>query len=273
MQLPLSYKHLEAFLMVARCQSFTEASRELNKAQPALSKQIKTLEEDLGVQLLIRGQNKVSLTKAGQKLYQVTSPIFMELFHRISDFRNDQNELNGEIVFACLQEVGDRIFIHLVNDFIKENPQIKFKIKYLKTNEIVDGVKNGKIDVGIVAQEIIQENVRTYKIYKEKIVLTCAKKFFNKDAIDKGIKFLPIVKYREMDPLLAYYQKKFHPRINLQSLDCLAEVNSQVSMKTLLLQHPAIAVIPELSIRDELKSGKLVDISKKDLFGELFLIH
>ena len=88
-----------------------------------------------------------------------------------------------------------------------------------------------------------------------------------------GLKYLPLIKYRENDPLLQFYQQKLYPKTNLGTLKTFAEVNSQSSMKTLLLDHKAMAVMPELSIQQEIRSGKLVDIGTKPLYGELYLTY
>jgi DNA-binding transcriptional LysR family regulator len=271
MQSGINFKHLEVFYSLAKSLSFTQCSKDLNKAQPAISKQIQILEREMGTQLFIRSKKGVELTTQGKKLYSLSHNLYEEICSRVNAFKSDSQIVSGEVTFGCLGEIGERIFIFAINDFIKKNPNIKVNIKYLKTQEIVSGIKNGSIDIGIVAQNILQEQIRTYSIYDEEIVLTCSPK--NKIKKVKSLKDLPILKYRKDDPLLNYYQQKVFPRANKSNVDTFMEVNSHKSMVEILKRNNCMAVLPELSIKNELKKGQLIDIGPKKLKSHLYLMH
>ena len=80
----MKIRQLEYFCAVAEEKSISAAARELHVAQPPISRQIAQLEEELGVQLFLRGSKGMSLTDAGQSLYQQTQQIFQDI-RRVED--------------------------------------------------------------------------------------------------------------------------------------------------------------------------------------------
>lgn len=267
----LNFNHLEVFYSLAKSLSFTQCSKDLNKAQPAITKQIQLLESEMGVQLFIRSKKGVELTSQGKDLYALSHNLFKEICTRVNTFKKDSKELSGQITFGCLAEVGERVFIFGVNKFLKKYPNIRVNIKYLKTHEIVAGIKDGTIDIGIVAKNILQEQIRTYTIYDEEIILTCSPNTLTGRI--KSLKDLPVLKYSEDDPLFNYYQQKIFPKVNKSNLNTFMEVNSHKSMVEILRKNSCMAVLPELSIKNELKKGQLIDIGPKKLRSHLYLMH
>lgn len=269
MRSDINFNHLECFLLVARTQSFSKAAEDLKIAQPAVSKQIKSLEEKLGGQLFIRTRKNVHLTEMGMELYNRTSSLFGTICEEVLDLQSVGKEISGKIRIGLLSEVGEQVFMAPISDFKKKHPKIIININFLKSHEIIEKVKSGELDFGITPEKVIQENIRSYEIFKEEIILVTGKHSKSKPT---NISDLPFIAYRDNDPLLAYYLKKTSPRLNQAKINIQMTVNSHRAMVKLLLEHPFYAVLPRLSVQGELREKLLVQVKQKSLESKLYLM-
>lgn len=268
----INFKHLECFLELAEKQNFSEVAKSLSTSQPAVSQQIRSLEEVLGKQLFVRTSKSVVLTRHGQDFLKQTKSLFNELCQRMTNFRDSSEALlQGELNFASLEEVGERVFVPLLSEFKKRHERLKINIKLLKGFEILELLKRGDIDVGIVSDQITSEGVRCYKVYVEEILLVTNKKNASRDL--ESYNDLPFVTYRENDPLRDYYFQKVFPRSKKGRHQAEMTVNSHKAMTHLLLNQPYYAVLPRFSIESELLSGALVDVGPKVLKSPLYMVH
>ncbi|MBL6990704.1 MAG: LysR family transcriptional regulator [Bacteriovoracaceae bacterium] len=267
----INFNHLECFFSLAKTLSFSKTAKQLMIAQPAVSKQIKALEAQFGMQLFLRTKHMVQLTATGKQLYDKIYPLYHEINSRVEDITSSVGKIKGKITFGCLEEVGEKVFIHALNEFKKQNELIQFEVKFLKAFEIVEGIKNGTLNLGIVPDKILQEEIRIYEILKEEIILTTnAKNAANK--ITK-VTDLPFVLYRENDPLTMFYLKKVYPKSKLNKLNVEFSVNSHKAMLEVLKTHDVYAILPTLSIQNELKNKELINVGVKNLETKLYLIH
>lgn len=271
MRKTLNFNHLECFFSLAETLSFSKTSQELKIAQPAVSKQIKALEEYYKTQLLLRTKQSVQLTTRGRELYEKLYPLYSEIAFRSEVFLNNKNELKGKLVIGCLGEVGERVFIHPINLFKKKHPKVVIEVRFLTGVQIVEGVKSGDIHLGIISNNIIQENIRSYEVLTEEIMLVTS----SKNKVDKiqNLSELSFVKYRENDPLFEFYAQKVFPKSKRSKIDTQFMVNSHKSMIEALKKHDLYAVMPSLSISDELKKGTLVSVGPKVLKASLYMAY
>lgn len=267
----LNFNHLETFFTLAKSLSFSKTSEILKVAQPAISRQIKSLEEHFEKQLFIRTKQTVKLTKTGEELYEQTQPLYQEITKRVEALIINDGQLRGNLTFGCFNEIGEKVFLKPLSIFKKEHPELKITIKFLKGFEVLEGIKSGKIDIGVISERITQENIRCYEILSEEILLVT-----NKDNIKNDfskIKAPQFVSYRENDPLLSFYLKKAYPRKQLKNYNINFIVNSHKAMIDVLLHHDFYAVLPSLSIASELDSGRLVNMGPKKLNSSLYLVY
>lgn len=269
MRSKFNFNHLECFLLTAKHLSFSKASQELKIAQPAVSSQIKLLEEFLGVQLFLRDKSGVSLTSEGKKLYEKSAGLYEAICHEVVPVTQD-GALKGTIRFGCLTEVGERIFLNKLSDFKAEHPGIQINISFLKAYEIIDKIKSNQLDLGIVPETIIQESIKCFPVIKEEIILVTNKENAHKKIAK--ISELPFIGYRENDPLLESFIRSQSPRANMTKLKLEMTVNSHRSMTKLLMSHPYYAVLPKRSIHSELSQKKLFQVGSKSLSTSLYLI-
>jgi len=193
----------------------------------------------------------------------------LSLNDEFDDLKNDTEKIEGKISFGCLQEVGERLIFPLILKFMKKYPKVTIEVQYLKTFEIVDNIKSGNIDVGLIAKDLNLESVRLYNVLDEKISFVYSSKWEN--LCKKPLKEMSFIKYRSEDVLLELFLKKFYPKVHSSKLKTILYVNSHKNMLDGLSAFCAVAVLPERSIAKELKKGLLSKVIDKSLATSLYI--
>lgn len=146
----MDIKQLKYFLAIAEEEQITSAAKKLHMAQPPLSHQLKTLEDELGVKLVERGSRRIQLTEAGQIL-KIRARQILELSDSTVSEINDFNKgLKGTLSIGTISSSGAVLVNDRLSEFHKKYSGIKFEIHEGNTFKIVDLLNKGIIDVGIV---------------------------------------------------------------------------------------------------------------------------
>lgn len=141
---------LRKFCIVAKHASFTKASEELFISQPALSKSIKKLEEQMGLKLFERTTKSVILTKEGSMLYHLIYPN-MEYICNIDNFLNSlKNKGKEKLRIGCNATITRNVLIPALKDFLASNENINLYIKNKSTYDLVNLLLNKELDMLIV---------------------------------------------------------------------------------------------------------------------------
>ena len=142
---------LKAFLAVARSQSFTEASRVLHISQPALSRTIRLLEEDLGVRLFDRDTRNVVLTPAGLALQPVVERLIADFEQAFSELHQTFSGQRGRIVVGSLPSIAAGILPRLIADFQKAMPRVDVQIRDALAGALEQMLEDRQIDLALIA--------------------------------------------------------------------------------------------------------------------------
>lgn len=139
------------FRDIARTRSFSKAARQNYLTQPAVSIQLKRLEEELGVKLIERSSRTVKVTADGERLL----PYIEELLARCETLKDIAAEKDptpkGTVRVATIPSVGMYELSHLLSQYIKKYPHIHLHLQYRRSDIIYDLVRKDKADIGIVA--------------------------------------------------------------------------------------------------------------------------
>jgi len=145
----VNLKQLEAFLQVAELQSFTKAARHLYMSQPAVSFQIKSLEEVLQVTLFQRGDKKITLTEAGRILYPEAKQMlihYQNIKYSIDELRGLKT---GHLVLGASTIPGEYIMPLFIGDFNRFYPGIQLRQKVSGSGEVTRWLLEREADIGI----------------------------------------------------------------------------------------------------------------------------
>jgi len=141
---------LHAFTAVAEHASFSEAAEHLFLTQPAVSKRVRQLEEDLGVALFDRIGRKVSLTEAGRALL----PRARRLLNDANEIRRVLSDLAGDVAGQLVMGTSHHIGLHRLpaplRQFTREHPQVELDIRFMDSEAACHAVEIGDLELAIV---------------------------------------------------------------------------------------------------------------------------
>ena len=144
----IEHKHLHAALVLARYCHFGKAAKELGISQPALSRIIRLMEEDLGEKLFDRRTRLVSLTSIGEYFIEFAGDMVEYRAQRLGHIRQLIAAKHGQVTLACIPSIAIEV-VRGVKRFSEENPDVKVRIIEASTAEVVKMIKTGVADWGL----------------------------------------------------------------------------------------------------------------------------
>lgn len=154
------------FHTVAKAGNISKAANQLYISQPAISKAISKLEEELGTALFNRSSRGVTLTEEGQVLYEYVERAFDSLNMGEENLKNYKELGIGHIRIGVSTSLCKHILLDYLKDFIKENPNIKFSIDCHSTLNTIKLLKNDDIDIGLICNTELPKGI-VYSPVKE----------------------------------------------------------------------------------------------------------
>lgn len=141
---------LKYFLTVAREENITRAAEILHISQPALSRQMMQLEEELGAQLFVRGRHSSSLTEAGMLLRRRAQEIVDLTDKTEKEFQNKGETLTGTIAIGSGEAYTMRYLAEAMRDFSDTYPEVKFDIYSNDADHVKERLERGSLDIGVL---------------------------------------------------------------------------------------------------------------------------
>ena len=146
----MDIRQLQYFVTIAAEEQITGAANKLHIAQPALSQQLRMLEEELGVQLVERGSRKIRLTEAGRLLRDRALQVLDLLGATTQDIQALNNGQTGTISIGTIPSIGSRLLPARIQSFHEKYPEIDFQVYDGETFQLLDMLKFGMLDFAIV---------------------------------------------------------------------------------------------------------------------------
>lgn len=164
--LHLSLRALGYLVALAETRHFGKAAELCFVSQPTLSAQLKKMEDQLGVQLVERGQ-QARLTDVGARVVERARRIIDEAREIEELARNLQDPLAGELRVGLIPTVGPYLLPHVAGALHARFPRLKLLLLEHQTHRLVELLKSGEIDVAILALPIPEERLTTRPLYEE----------------------------------------------------------------------------------------------------------
>ena len=146
---------LEYSIALQKYANYSKAAKHLGITQPALSLQIKNLESSLGIYLFDRSKKPLSVTFEGQKFLTKAQEIVNQFSQLESFAQSLKEDFAGEIVVGIIPTLAPYLVPLFINDINEKYPLLKVTIKETITEQIIEGVTSGDIQLGIVATPIV----------------------------------------------------------------------------------------------------------------------
>ena len=171
----MNLRDLKYIVEVAREKNFARASAKVFVSQPALSMQIKKLEETLGVEIFERDKQNFLITPVGAEIIKKAEIILQESEEIKMIAKNSKDPHKGEIRIGAFPTVASYFLPNFVKNIHKKFPHLKIFLIEAKSDELIAKLKNGELDFCLLAMPIADENLIGEKIFSEKFLLATPK--------------------------------------------------------------------------------------------------
>ena len=167
-------KQMKAFVMVSDLKSFTGAAELMFMTQPAVSSQIKALEEDIGLALIHRNDKKVELTEAGKEFYRESKSV-LSAYERAMEVMDEFRGLKrGRLAVGASTIPGEYLLPKYIGAFRREYPGIQVALTVADTEAVLDMLTGRKIDLAVVGARNEQQGVEFLPFVEDELVLIAA---------------------------------------------------------------------------------------------------
>jgi LysR family transcriptional regulator, nitrogen assimilation regulatory protein len=146
----MDIRQLRAFLTIAETGNITKAAESLNLVQPAVSKQLRGLEEDVGAKLFERERHGMVLTDAGKSLQGYARRVMLELDRARAELSGSVNEVAGIVTVGLLPSISDLLVNSLVAAVARDYPRINIRIELAYVSTLQQGLESGEVDAAVL---------------------------------------------------------------------------------------------------------------------------
>jgi DNA-binding transcriptional LysR family regulator len=254
-------RQLAAFCTVVELKSFSQAAERLGVTQPAVSLQIRSLEERLGQQLLDRSGRRVEPTEAGQRLYRGAQRLLALEQQLVEDVAgNDEGELRGELAIGAATGPGATVVPLLLSEFQRQNPAVRVELTISDTQTVVDAVARRELELGIVGATPRHRSVAYEPFFRDEVVLVCPPDhtFAGKRIAVEDLREGSLIVMQEgagVRQVLEDELRKLGTR--LKDLDVRLELGLQESVKSAVEAGYGVTFISRAAVESELADGTL----------------
>jgi LysR family carnitine catabolism transcriptional activator len=171
----ISIPQVRGFLILAEHLSFRRAANELNITQPALSNQVKTLEQSLGVRLFVRTTRSVELTEEGMRFFRSSRRALAEFDSAIGSMSTPTDARFGFVTFACIPTIAGHAFPRIIRQYIKQNPQVTIEMIDQATAGMERKILDRDVDFGVGGRPRRRDEFTFVPLLSDPFVVVCKK--------------------------------------------------------------------------------------------------
>ncbi|RDV00631.1 LysR family transcriptional regulator [Trinickia dinghuensis] len=171
----LNLREIRAFVTVADAGNFTRAAAQLHLSQPALTVQIRRLEENVGARLFDRNSRSVALTQTGRELLPLLRRSLDDMERVLRDARALGEGVSGTVRLACLPTFAASVLPDLIRTFREHVPRAGFQIRDAVASTVVELVRNEEADIGVTGGDVIDASLEVLHSGSDRLVVVCPK--------------------------------------------------------------------------------------------------
>ncbi|PYX17919.1 MAG: LysR family transcriptional regulator [Acidobacteria bacterium] len=260
----MDFDQLETFLEVARLSSFSRAAEKRFRTQPAISAQIRALEEEIGARILDRSGGKVSITAAG-KLFQKYAEETLEARKAVlTAIAETERVPRGEIIVGANEGTCLHILPEVFAQFKKQYPDVAVNIKSADYAKILDSVIDNSVDFGVVSMPVSDPRLTVVLIHRDELVIIVPPQHplakLKSATIGDAARFpLVVPKAGHTRDALEdlFYENKLKPRYAM-------ELDSSELLKRFVAADVGVGFIARSNVQEDVRANVLVAIPISD---------
>jgi len=252
---------LKVFCTVAETKSFSKTSEIIHLTQPAVSLQIRALEEIYNTKLFDRSNSFINLTPAGEILYKYAKDILSLYAEAEKEIGKITGLINGSITVGASTTIGNYILPSVIADFRKNHPKIKINIFIGNTKRIVDLLNSGMLDLGIVEGDASKHKIKVEPLIADELTFIIPP--LHHWAKKRTISILkiteePFILREEGSGTRQMIEKYLSSHgINISDMLVSLVLGSTESIKEAVGNGMGISIVSKWAVRKEVKCGRL----------------
>lgn len=258
-------RRLQVFHTVARLLSFTKAAEHLHMTQPAVTFQVRQLEEYFNTRLFDRTHNRISLTAAGEKVYHYAEQIFVLYGEMENAVRGLTGEVSGVLMIGASTTIAEYMLPALLGDFKAKYPDVQIRLQVANTDHIVSLVENNSIDLGVVEGSVSNKNlvVETCRMDQMVLVVPNSHDLTGEESVslDRIADYPYICREEGSGTREVFLDYLNASGIDSCSLNIVMELGSPEAVKGAVEAGMGISIMSRATIAKELALGTLVAIN------------
>lgn len=244
----MNLKRLEAFVHVAKRRSFSEVADMMNMTQSGVSRQIKTLEEELGIQLFDRSTTYVELTSAGRLIYKKAEELLTQWDQLIQECKELKNELSGSMKIGASTIPAASLLPRIIKSMHDKYPRIEFSITTGDSSEILNKLQNQQIDAAIVGRKPEHPRLEAHCIAEDRLILIGNSSHPCLSSFEEIKKYPFLIREKGSGTREAIEQSLRKYSMELDELRCVAEVGSTETLLALVEAGVGISLISNWAV-------------------------
>jgi DNA-binding transcriptional LysR family regulator len=262
-------RQLAAFCAVVERKSFSQAAERLGVSQPAVSLQIRSLEQRLGRQLLDRSGRRVEPTEAGQRLYRNAQRLLAleeQLLEEVSE--TAEGELRGRLELGASSGPGETVLPLLLCDFQREHPEVTIALSVSDTHTVVELVARRELELGVVGAARRHRSVVFEPFFRDEVVLACPPDhaFAGRTISLEQLRAEPLIVMQEGAGVRQVIEDELRRAgVRLRELDIRLELGLQESVRSAVRAGYGVTFISRSAIESDLATGTLAAARVKGL--------
>jgi LysR family transcriptional regulator, low CO2-responsive transcriptional regulator len=270
----MDFDQLETFLEVSRLSSFSRAAERRFRTQPAISSQIRALEEEVGAKLLDRSGGKVAITAAGKVFRKFAEETLEQRRVALINLAEMQRVPRGEIVVAANEGTCLHILPEVFAEFKRQYPNVAVSVKRQEHKKILEAIIENSCDFGIVSLPVPDKRLTVVPIHRDELVVIAPPNHplarQTKATVAEVVRYpllLPKVG-RTRDSLERLFdERQLKPAISM-------ELDSSELLKRFVAADVGIGFIPRSQVAEDLQARALAALTLADasLQRELALV-
>jgi DNA-binding transcriptional LysR family regulator len=253
-------RQLQAFCAVVEKKSFSQAAEQLGVTQPAVSLQVRALEQRLGQSLLDRSGRRVEPTEAGRRLYRSAQRMLALEEQLLDEVSADDGRLTGTLAIGASTGPGAHLVPLLLCDFQREHPDLHVALSIWDTQTVIDRVTDRQLELGVVGALRRHRSLEFEPLVRDEIVLAVPP---GHDAaggtisLDELKEETLIVMQEGAGVRQVVEEELRRAGLRLRGVEPKLELGLQESVKSAVAAGYGVAFISRTAIEGELAAGRL----------------
>ncbi|MGB1711014.1 MAG: LysR substrate-binding domain-containing protein [Miltoncostaeaceae bacterium] len=259
--------------------SFSHAAEELGISQPAVSFQIRSLEDRIGERLLDRSGRRVTLTDVGRVVDSHARRMLALEADMLRDVAGLADHLSGPLILGSSTGPGELLLPHLLGGFKRENPEVEVSLVVQDTQAVCDRVLDDEIELGVVGAARPHRGLVFEPFMRDELVVICPPDHPLADEGEitlAGLAAQPLIIQQRGSGVRAVLEAALRAEgIRPRDLEVILELGLQQSARVAVLDGLGVTVISRLAVERDVAEGRLValEVSGAGLARDFSLVR